>query len=181
MRIASYRFQWQYQYQKSKDKNQKTNLNHKLKMRNSTLLFLLSFICCNNATVEETPLKEYATSHIQALKYCKENKFNEDYYYLLDLSIHPGKNRLPKLGVIFSPSLKTNSALSYSFSSLKKLAYSVKSLGSSGIIFWANNSSNSFRASSFFFQSHKSERLFVLSSDEFWINFGYFIEFRYRF
>ncbi len=62
-------------------------------MRNSTLLFLLSFICCNNATVEETPVKEYATSHTQALKYCKENKFNEDYYYLLDLSIHPGKNR----------------------------------------------------------------------------------------
>ncbi len=62
-------------------------------MRNITLLFLLSFICCNNATVEETPIKEYAASHTQALKYCKENKFNEDYYYLLDLSIHPGKNR----------------------------------------------------------------------------------------
>lgn len=62
-------------------------------MRNITLLFLLSFICCNNATIVETPIKEYTTSHTQALKYCKENKFNEDYYYLLDLSIHPGKNR----------------------------------------------------------------------------------------
>jgi L,D-transpeptidase catalytic domain len=62
-------------------------------MRNITLLFLLSFICCNNATVEEKTIKEYASSHTEALKYCKENKFNEDYYYLLDLSIHPGKNR----------------------------------------------------------------------------------------
>lgn len=62
-------------------------------MRNITLLFLLSFICCNNVTVEEKTKKEYASSHTEALKYCKENKFNEDYYYLLDLSIHPGMNR----------------------------------------------------------------------------------------
>lgn len=57
------------------------------------LLFLISFVCCNNATVGENPIKEYTSSHTEALKYCKENKFNEDYYYLLDLSIHPGKNR----------------------------------------------------------------------------------------
>jgi len=62
-------------------------------MRNVTLLFLLSLICCNNGTVEETPKKDYNSTNAEALNYCRQHKFNEDYYYLLDLSIHPGKNR----------------------------------------------------------------------------------------
>lgn len=62
-------------------------------MKNITLLFLLSFICCNNATTEVTPVKDYTTTNSEALQYCKDNNFNEDYYYLVDLSIHPGKKR----------------------------------------------------------------------------------------
>lgn len=27
------------------------------------------------------------------MTFCKENKMNEDYYFLLDFSIHSGKNR----------------------------------------------------------------------------------------
>lgn len=35
----------------------------------------------------------YETYHSQALAFCKEQKFNESYYFLLDFSIHSGKNR----------------------------------------------------------------------------------------
>ena len=61
-------------------------------MKNFILLFCLCFVCCNNATVTKID-KNYAINNAEALKYCKENKFNEDYYFLLDLSLHPGKNR----------------------------------------------------------------------------------------
>lgn len=61
-------------------------------MKNILLLFCLSFLCCNNAKVE-TPVKDYKAKNSEALKYCQENGFNEEYYFLLDLSIHPGKNR----------------------------------------------------------------------------------------
>lgn len=55
------------------------------------LLTFLSFICCNNAV--ETPPKDYSTTHAEALAFCKENNYNQDYFFLIDLSIHPGKNR----------------------------------------------------------------------------------------
>lgn len=60
-------------------------------MKHLLLLTLLSFVCCNN-TVGPSP-KNYAAKHQEALTFCKENNFNTDYYFLLDLSIHPGKNR----------------------------------------------------------------------------------------
>jgi hypothetical protein len=56
------------------------------------LLIFISFICCNNTKIER-PIKDYTSKNDEALKYCKENGFNQEYYFLLDMSIHPGKNR----------------------------------------------------------------------------------------
>ncbi len=61
-------------------------------MRKIILLMLLGFICCNNSN-EIAVEKNYSESHSQALAFCKENSFNEDYYFLIDMSIHSGKNR----------------------------------------------------------------------------------------
>ncbi|MGK4569232.1 murein L,D-transpeptidase catalytic domain-containing protein [Flavobacterium sp. 3HN19-14] len=60
-------------------------------MRKIVLITLLSFICCNNTKIE-TP-KDYTAKNTEALAFCKKNNFNEDYYFLIDLSIHSGKNR----------------------------------------------------------------------------------------
>lgn len=61
-------------------------------MNKFILLIFISFICCNNTTIE-TATKEYTSKNEEALKYCKEKGFNEEYYFLIDMSIHPGKNR----------------------------------------------------------------------------------------
>jgi hypothetical protein len=61
-------------------------------MKNILLISFLSFICCNNAKVE-IPVKDYTNKNVEALKYCKDNGFNQDFYFLIDMSIHPGKNR----------------------------------------------------------------------------------------
>lgn len=61
-------------------------------MKRIILLLLLGFICCNNSK-EVIAEKEYSKTHSSALVFCKENKFNEDYYFLIDMSIHSGKNR----------------------------------------------------------------------------------------
>jgi len=39
------------------------------------------------------PEKDYSAKHTEALAYCKEKKFSEEYYFLLDMSVHSGKNR----------------------------------------------------------------------------------------
>ena len=56
------------------------------------LLIFIAFICCNNAKIE-APTKDYTSKNVEALKYCKKHHFNEDFYFLIDMSIHPGKNR----------------------------------------------------------------------------------------
>jgi hypothetical protein len=61
-------------------------------MKHFLLLILFPLICCNTTTVE-TPLKDYTSKNVEALKYCKKHHFNEDFYFLIDMSIHPGKNR----------------------------------------------------------------------------------------
>ncbi len=61
-------------------------------MRHFFLLSLLCFICCNNTKIE-TATKEYASKNEEALNYCKKHQLNEGYYFLIDMSIHPGKNR----------------------------------------------------------------------------------------
>lgn len=59
-------------------------------MKHTVLLFFLLVICCNNSTKVN---KNYRDYHLKAKKYCHDNGFNERYYFLLDLSIHSGKNR----------------------------------------------------------------------------------------
>lgn len=41
----------------------------------------------------KAPTKDYSARHTEALAFCKEKKFNEDYYFLIDLSEHSGRNR----------------------------------------------------------------------------------------
>ncbi len=55
------------------------------------LLIFIGFINCNNSQGYIT--KDYSIINNEALSFCKENNFNEDYYFLLDFSIHSGKNR----------------------------------------------------------------------------------------
>jgi hypothetical protein len=59
-------------------------------MKNFCLFFFVAFICCNNTTEVK---KDYTSKHIKAATYCKTNQFNEDYYFLIDMNIHSGKNR----------------------------------------------------------------------------------------
>ena len=54
------------------------------------LLFISSLLSDgNNATI----VKNYTSKHNEAISYCKAKGFNVDYYFLIDMSIHPGKNR----------------------------------------------------------------------------------------
>lgn len=61
-------------------------------MKNAMLMALLGVICCNNSdkTVAE---KKYSPNHTEALTFCKSNNYNTDYYFLIDMSLHSGKNR----------------------------------------------------------------------------------------
>ncbi|RXR32985.1 peptidase [Flavobacterium piscinae] len=61
-------------------------------MKKLLLLFVLSFVCCNNTPVTEE-MKYYTSIHNEALIFCQENQFNQDFYFLKDMSIHSGKNR----------------------------------------------------------------------------------------
>lgn len=60
-------------------------------MNNIFLFFIFTFFSCNNSDSEKK--KDYSTFNDQAKIFCDENNMNEDYYFLLDLSIHSGKNR----------------------------------------------------------------------------------------
>lgn len=66
------------------------NLKTESAMNKMFLLVLLSLICCNNTSNIK---KDYGKINNEALKFCKENNYNESYYFLIDLSIHSGKNR----------------------------------------------------------------------------------------
>ena len=60
------------------------------------LVFLLSFFTCGESpkkVAEKIEKRDYATFHKEAKAYCQSEKFNEDYYFLVDLSVHSGKNR----------------------------------------------------------------------------------------
>ena len=61
-------------------------------MKHFLFVAFLSFICCSNSSTE-TVAKNYSKTHDEALVFCKENKYNQDYYFLVDLSIHSGSNR----------------------------------------------------------------------------------------
>ena len=72
-------------------------------MRKLLFVSFIAFLCCNNKEVAiplniaekkvEVETKDYANFHKEALAYAKSNKFNEDYYFLVDLNLHSGKNR----------------------------------------------------------------------------------------
>jgi len=61
-------------------------------VRKLFVLFVLSFVNCNHTAPLELA-KEYTSIHNEALAYCKANQFNQDFYFLIDMSIHSGKNR----------------------------------------------------------------------------------------
>ena len=62
-------------------------------MKHFLLLIAVCFLCCNNSEVETLPVKDYSSFHKEAKEFCAENEYNEDYYFLVDLSIHSGNNR----------------------------------------------------------------------------------------
>jgi hypothetical protein len=70
------------------------------------LLFVsfIAFLSCDNnkvyhssiAAISISPqkeIKDYSLFHEEAFSFTKENSFNEDYYFLVDLNLHSGKNR----------------------------------------------------------------------------------------
>lgn len=62
-------------------------------MKHFLLLIAVCFLCCNNSEVELLAVKDYSSFHEEAASFCKENNYNESYYFLVDLSVHSGKNR----------------------------------------------------------------------------------------
>lgn len=52
-------------------------------------MFLLG--CAKTEAPE--PAKNYTANHTEALGFCKHKGFSEKYYFLVDLSVHSGKNR----------------------------------------------------------------------------------------
>ena len=58
---------------------------------NAVSLLLLLVISCGNAPV--TPVKNYKPVHYEALQFCKDNNMCQEYYFLIDLSVHSGRNR----------------------------------------------------------------------------------------
>ena len=64
-------------------------------MLRPAILLLFGFISCMASSENdvESPPKNYASKHAEALAYCKEKNFSEDYYFLVDLSIHSGRKR----------------------------------------------------------------------------------------
>lgn len=58
------------------------------------LFFIVPLILsCSESISTPKSEKSYAKTHDEARKFCKANKFNEDYYFLIDLSLHSGRNR----------------------------------------------------------------------------------------
>lgn len=57
------------------------------------LFAFLNLISCKKDKEIAAEKANYATYHSEAKAFCKAEKFNEDYYFLIDLSIHSGKNR----------------------------------------------------------------------------------------
>jgi hypothetical protein len=60
-------------------------------MSKSLFLLIFSLLACS-AVVEEMP-KDYSAIHQEAKSYCQSNGFNQEFYFLLDFSVHSGKNR----------------------------------------------------------------------------------------
>jgi len=60
------------------------------------MLFVIIILLAHygsNSTGSAAPIKDYTAKHTEALAFCKQEKYCEDYYFLIDLSVHSGKNR----------------------------------------------------------------------------------------
>ncbi|WP_339833775.1 murein L,D-transpeptidase catalytic domain-containing protein [uncultured Flavobacterium sp.] len=65
------------------------------------VVFLVVFSCkevssekfLSEIVNKEKSTKDYSKKHQEALTYSEANGFNENYYFLVDMSIHSGKNR----------------------------------------------------------------------------------------
>lgn len=63
-------------------------------MFHKILLFCLVYLVgCDKPVPVSDPKRDYSKFHTGALSYCKDKGFNQEYYFLIDLSIHSGKNR----------------------------------------------------------------------------------------
>lgn len=73
-------------------------------LQNISLFLVFLLIGCNKKSkIIDKP--DYLPFHKEAKVFCKTEKFNDDYYFLIDLSIHSGKNRF------FIVDLKTNKVI----------------------------------------------------------------------
>lgn len=62
-------------------------------MRILLLVFIQLISCSGSNAGDDIPAKDYSGKHTEALAFCKQKKYCEDYYFLIDLSVHSGKNR----------------------------------------------------------------------------------------
>lgn len=64
-------------------------------MMRPVILLLFSLISCMASSENEADSapKNYASKHTEALVFCKKKQYCEDYYFLVDLSVHSGKKR----------------------------------------------------------------------------------------
>lgn len=61
-------------------------------MNKILLLLFFALLNCNH-TQSIQQKRDYTSIHKEALNFCKENEFNLDFYFLIDMSVHSGKNR----------------------------------------------------------------------------------------
>ncbi len=91
-------------------------------MKKWMLLVFAGLICCNNANRETAP--DYRSKHAEALAFCNRNGFNTDYYFLIDMRLHSGKNRFfvcdPKTGKITDSKLVTHGSCDVLQDNIKK-------------------------------------------------------------
>ncbi len=64
-----------------------------MKMSIFSFLLIVNFWGCSQEKTKPVPVKDYNSYHEDALSFIEQNGYNTDYYFLLDFSIHPGKNR----------------------------------------------------------------------------------------
>ena len=57
------------------------------------LLLLMGFISCMPASDQPAAPKDYTAKHTEAPAFCKNKGFEQGYYFLVDLSVHSGRNR----------------------------------------------------------------------------------------
>lgn len=56
-------------------------------------LFLISCNTSNSLSDDVEKVNDYTQTHQESLAFCKENNFSTTTYFLIDMSIHSGKNR----------------------------------------------------------------------------------------